>query len=210
MELTLSEFDIVNEIKTRFFLGEKLGEKISPKIIAAFSKLPDDSTLRIDITGADASEYKFYRTAIGPLFKSLCDGEFNKKYLIIKLDYEQVPLLLEGILWYIFPEKPSKEDPKSSFVKNNLSIKLFYSQDEKLEFCGPLEEMEKKILNLINEQKKLTANGVAKNLGISVEEAIKQLKKLEGKFFIYTEKPEKGRDDSYCSFYNFLNIPFTV
>jgi len=204
MELMI--FDISNEIKTRILLGSNLGNRTSKKIIDCFSILPDGSALLIDITGSDVIDYNFCSTAIGPVFKSLHDGEFKGKYVIIKADPDQKLNLLAGILWYV-TKKRNETDIIGSFVENGLSVKLLNASTGKLEFIGKLDKLQEEILNLINEQKELTAKDVAEKTEISVEEAIKQLKILSTNFFIYTKKPvspEKRKDDIYCSFYNLL------
>jgi ribosomal protein S25 len=203
----LKSFDISNEIKTRILLGSNLGDRTSKKIIECFKYLPDDSALLIDITGSDVIDYNFCSTAIGPVFKSLHDGEFKEKYVIIKVDPDQKLNLLEGILWYV-TKKRNEIDIIGSFVENGLSVKLLNASTGKLEFIGKLDELQEKILKLINEQKELTAKDIAEKTEISVEEAIKQLKFLSNNFFIYTKKPvsqEKRKDDIYCSFYNLLS-----
>ena len=43
---------------------------------------------------------------------------------------------------------------------------------------------------------------------MSVEKTITKLDSLIGKYFIYKQRPitlENGRDNFYCSFYNFIN-----
>lgn len=199
-------FDISDEIKTRVLLGSNLGDRTSKIIIDWFTNLQDDSALLIDITGADVIDYNFCSTAIGPLFKSLLQGNFKAKYVMIKVDPDQKLNLLEGILWHIY-RKRSEKEIIDSFVSNSLSIKLLNTQTGKLEFIGELDELQEKILNLINDQKELTAKEIAEKTDISVEDTIEKLKTLNDKFFIFTKKPfsrEKGRDDFYCSFYNFL------
>lgn len=204
--MELKTFDIIKEIKTRILLGSNLGDRTSKKIIDCFTNLQDGSALLIDITEADVIDYNFCSTAIGPLFKLLLEGKFKGKYVMIKVDPDQKLNLLEGILWYIY-KKRSERDIIDSFVENSLSIKLLNSQTGKLEFIGKLDALQEKILNLINEQNELTAKNIAEKTEISVEDAIKQLKTLSDKFFIYTKKPVpeiKGKDELYCSFYNFL------
>jgi len=205
MELKI--FDISNEIKTRILLGSNLGARTSPKIIECFTNLQDDSALLIDITGSDVIDYNFCSTAIGPLFELLLKGEFKGKYVIIKVEPDQKLNLLEGMLWYIY-KKRSERDIIDSFVENDLSVKLLDASTGKLEFIGKLDELQERVLNLINEQKEITAKDIAEKIEISIEEAINQLEILSEKFFIYTKKhdlPEKRRDDIYCSFYNFLS-----
>lgn len=199
MELMI--FDVADEMKTRILLENKIGDQVFKRILDCFNTLPDYSTLLIDITGADVIDYNFCSRAIGPLMKSLHEGKFENKYVIVKNDPEQELNLLEGILLFICQKKSGKNS-KESFIDNNLSIKLLNARTNELEFIGKLSELQINILDLINEEKEVTSNNIANKINKSVEETIKILDTIIDQFFIYKKIEETT--ELYCSFFNLL------
>lgn len=201
----LKEFDIANEIKTRILLGGNLGNRTSRRIIDRFNDLSYESTLLIDITKANVTDYRFCSEAIGPLIKLLVkddnkESKVARKYMIVKVDPDQKISLLAGILFHIHKKKSTK-DSEESFIEHNLAIKLFNTRTNQLEFIGKLSKLQSNILNLINQKMEVNAKDIAAQIGITVEEAIENnLKNLTKQFFVY--ETERNNEIFYCSFNN--------
>lgn len=195
--MDINEFDVANIIKTRILLEKRLGSQAGEILLESFKSIPDGTTMRIDLTGADVIDYNFCSTAIGPLIKSLNKPEFKKKYVIIKADPDQKDNLLDGILFYISGIRSGKKSTES-FIENNLSIKLHNAETDELEFIGKLNDIQNNILNLINNKNELTINDIAKEIDKTVELTHKNLEELEKQFFIYTKQIEN--EVFYCSF----------
>lgn len=204
--MELREFDIANEIKTRVLLGGNLGKRTSRKIIDCFNSLSDESTLLIDITTANVINYNFCSEAIGPLIKLLIDDKEEskaaRKYMMVKVDPVRKIRLLDGILFYIYKKRNTK-DSDEAFVEHNLSIKLFNTQTKKIEFIGKLSKLQSDILDLINHKMEISAKDIAATIGITIEEAIgNNLKNLTKQFFVY--ETERNNEVFYCSFNKFI------
>jgi predicted HTH transcriptional regulator len=113
------------------------------------------------------------------------------------------PGFFRGILKQLGTELPRKESEKG-FISAGFYAKLIVGDEKHISFVGNLNKNQKRILDVVNELKEVTARQVVEKLGLSEENVVDTLRFLVKKFFVVGLDAEADTTPHYYSFYKYF------
>ena len=191
-------YDIAQVSNAAQITGENAGSKLWDAIEKVMNETPDETLIIIDLYKCTVLDYNFCKCAFGPLFQTLENKCFSKKYVLFQInDYHQ-PVFFRGVMWHFNFEFHS-EVAREKFISSNKYVKLIDNAG-KINFIGKLEENENIVLDVVNKMGEITVENVMEETGLPAEVIVHNLNSLVEKYFIVGPFVKKSSKPIYYSF----------
>ena len=204
IEFKKEYIDIVNLLKSTIALGVYRGDEVWTEIETLVNRVSDGTLVLIDLRQVIWLNTAFCQPAFGPIFKSLKNHKWSRKYVMFQMYDFHKPGFFQGVLKYFEIDVPRKES-ESEFSSANMYAKLIVSDKDSINFVGNMDINEQTILSAVNDLGQATAKQVVEKSGLAEEIVVDTLRSLaRNKHFIVEYVNESDQKYHYYSFYNYL------
>jgi len=207
IEFKKEYIDIIDLLKSTIALGIYRGNEVWTEIEKLINRVSDCTLILIDLRQVIWLNTAFCQPAFGPIFESLKNHKWSRKYVMFQMYDFHKPGFFQGVLKYFEIDVPRKES-ESEFSSANMYAKLIVGDKDSINFFGNMDRNEQTILNVVNNLKQTIAKQVVDKSGLSEEIVVDTLRSLaRDKYFIVehiVDKSDKKKKYNYYSFYNYF------
>lgn len=203
IEFKIEYIDIVHLLKSAIALGVYRGREVWTELEKLVDSISEGTLVLIDLRKVLWISTSFYQPAFGPLFKSLGNHKWPRKYIIFQMYDIDNQGFFQGIMKYFKIDVPRKES-ESKFISANMYAKLIIGNKKSINFVGKLNKSEQNILNVVNNLRQTTAKQVVEKSELRMEIVVDTLRSLVQKYFIMEYSNDSDKECYYYSFYNYL------
>jgi hypothetical protein len=203
IKFTSKSINLIQDIiKSPSAVGRYRGEEVFQVLERTINELDNYTLLIIDIREANPLQYVFCQYAFGPLLKILQENGSEKRRFIFQMHEHHKTCFFRGVLKNI-DKTILRNESFPAFIESDLFTLLKIGNQTQIEFVSRLSELDRVLLNLINETGTISVRKIIESIkNYEPDSIVDSLRSLNFKGFIIHIKNEL---DQYYSLYQYLN-----
>jgi Transcriptional regulators len=146
------------------------GREAQEEVVQTIREMPENENLVLSLDGVKVFSGSFADEAVTTPYQRLVNGEYGEKYMFLECKNKEI-----------------LDDLEAKLDKRKLAM-LVHNDDSKWDVVGTLKKHLKETLEKVVEDKQVTANDLAKKLGISLTNCNNRLSTLQKMGLIKREK----------------------